>query len=246
MGLRKNRTTFLLDLDNTLLTNDMNKFLPPYFALAQKRLAPLAQGKDLRQIMVDSVQTALANQEPTVTNIVAFMATMSRHLGHPVETLYQILETFYREDYPQLRPYTGYRPEAPQVVQRLLAKGFTVVIATNPLFPATAIEQRLNWAGVADFPYARVTTMENSHFSKPDLRYYQEILSAVEAKPENTWMVGDNPTQDIGPAHKLGLKTWWITNEENKMAESTMPPCDRRGSLADFLRWLKASPDVAE
>jgi FMN phosphatase YigB (HAD superfamily) len=131
------------------------------------------------------------------------------------------------------------------VVQRLLGEGYTVAIATNPLFPATAIQQRLNWAGVADFPYARVTTMENSHFSKPDLRYYQEILSAVGSKLESTWMVGDDPTQDIGPAHELGLKTWWIT-EENEMMGRTMPPCDRRGSLADFLRWLKAKPEGAK
>ena len=236
--------TFLLDLDNTLLTNDMDRFLPPYFALAQKRLEPLVRGKDLRQILVDSVKAALANQEPTVTNMAAFMATFSRHLGHPAETLQQILETFYREDYPHLRPYTGYRPEAPQVVQRLLAAGCTVAIATNPLFPAVAIEQRLNWAGIGDFSYARVTTMENSHFAKPDLRYYQEILRAVEAEPESTWMVGDNPIQDIVPAHKLGLKTWWITNEGNPSEEPVRPPCDQQGSLADFLTWLTSSEVV--
>ena len=238
--------TFLLDLDNTLLTNDMNQFLPPYFALAQRRLEPLAQGTDLRQILVDSVQAALANQELTVTNMTAFMAEFSRYLGYPAQTLQQILETFYRKDYPQLRQYTGYRPEAPQVVDHLLAKGYTVAIATNPLFPKSAIEQRLDWAGVGDFPYAHITTMENSHFSKPDPRYYQEILGAVEAKPESTWMVGDNPTHDIVPAHKLGLKTWWITNQGNKAVESTMLPCDKHGSLADFLTWLETGQLVLQ
>lgn len=236
--------TFLLDLDNTLLTNDMDRFLPPYFALAQKRLEPLARGKDLRQILVDSVQAALANQEPTVTNMAAFMATFSRQLGHPAEALQPILESFYREDYPQLRPYTVVRPEASQVVRRLLAAGCTVVIATNPLFPAAAIEQRLNWAGVGDFPYARITTMENSHFSKPDRRYYQEILRTVEAEPESTWMVGDNLVNDIVPAHKLGLKTWWIANEEHGAEELVRPPYDQQGSLADFLTWLRTSEVV--
>jgi len=235
MGSRKNTTTFLLDLDNTLLTNDMNEFLPPYFALIQKRLQPLANGKDLRQILIDSVHTAVANQNPQVSNMTAFMADFTRRLGHPAETLQQVLETFYREDYPQLRQYTGYRPEAPQVVRRLLAGGCTVVVATNPLFPATAIEQRLDWAGVGDFPYALVTTMENSHFSKPDPRYYREILSAIDAEPESTWMVGDDVERDIFPAHKLGLKTWWITGEGNEAEEPTRPPCDKAGSLAGFL-----------
>jgi HAD superfamily hydrolase (TIGR01549 family) len=215
----------------------MNRFLPPYFALIQKRFEPLAQGKDLRQILVDSVQTTLANQESTVTNMAAFMADFSRHLGHPAESLQQVLDTFYREDYPQLRQYTGYRPEARQVVRRLLTEGCTVAIATNPLFPATAIEQRLDWAGVGDIPYALVTTMENSHFSKPDPRYYQEILSVIDAKPESTWMVGDDVERDIAPANALGLKTWWITNEGDT-PEQSPPPCDECGSLADFLAWL--------
>ena len=102
-------------------------------------------------------------------------------------------------------------------------EGYRVVIATNPLFPATAIEQRLDWAGVRDFPYALVTTMENSHFSKPNPRYYEEILAKIQSAPETTWMIGDNPTNDIIPARTLGLKTWWITDAIPLFATALLP-----------------------
>ncbi len=231
-------TTFLLDLDNTLLGNDMDRFLPPYFAMFAKRLQPLASGQDVRQILIDSVQTAIENQDSTVTNMAAFIAEFTQRLGCPAEKITPILATIFQEDYPQLQRYTSLRPEARQVVQRLFANGCQVVIATQPLFPAIAIEQRLAWAGVAGFPYALITTLENSHFSKPDVRYYQEILAHVGSKPENSWMVGDDPARDIAPAHRLGLKTWWITAEADISGENPALLCNQSGSLADFLAWL--------
>ncbi len=231
--------TFLLDLDNTLLGNDMDRFLPPYFVMFAKRLQPLAPGQDVTQLLIDSVQSAIDNHDPAVTNMVAFMAEFARRLGWPAEKISPILATIYEEDYPQLRRYTSLRPAAREVVQRLFACGCQVVIATQPLFPAVAIEQRLQWAGVAGFPYALITTLENSRFSKPDIRYYREILDNVGSSPENSWMVGDDPARDIMPAHRLGLKTWWITDEANISGKNPAPPYDKSGSLADFLTWLE-------
>ncbi len=233
-------TTFLLDLDDTLLGNDMNRFLPPYFAALHKRLRQFIGGQDLQQMTVASIQVMRANQDPTVTNMVAFLTDFTRRIGQPIEVIQPALDALYREDYPRLQQYTTFWPEARVVVRRLLASGCQVVIATNPLFPATAIEQRLAWAGVSDFPYALVTTMENSHFTKPDPRYYQEILTKVNSSPETTWMVGDNPENDIAPARALGLKTWWITNNTHSLKAQPGPACDRQGSLSNFLAWVEA------
>jgi FMN phosphatase YigB (HAD superfamily) len=230
-------TTVLLDLDDTLLGNDMNKFLPPYFATIHKHLQPFIDGKDLPQLMIASVQVMLANQDPTVTNMTAFMADFVRRLGHPIEAIQPALDTFYQEDYPHLQTYTTYRPTSPKIVRRLLAGGHQVVIATNPLFPEVAITQRMDWAGISGFPYALVTTMENSHFSKPNPKYYQEILAKTNSSPETTWMVGNNPEHDIAPAHELGINTWWITNDEQT---TVSPLCNKQGSLTDFSAWVRS------
>jgi HAD superfamily hydrolase (TIGR01549 family) len=219
----------------------MRQFLPAYFAALEKRLGPFMNGQNLVQVMIASVQVVQANQDSRVSNMAAFMADLTQRIGFPLESIQPIIDTFYREDYPELRRYTTFRPEAQAVIRHLLAGGYKVVIATNPLFPATAVAQRLAWAGIRDFPYALVTTMENSHFSKPNLRYYQEILARVESTPETTWMVGDDPENDIAPARTLGLRTWWITNTaQHSPGAQPAPKCDKQGSLADFLTWIES------
>jgi HAD superfamily hydrolase (TIGR01549 family) len=229
--------TILLDLDNTLLGNEMATFLPPYFALLQQALAHLVDGQNLQSLMYAAVQTMQANEDPALTNFSLFMEDFARRVEQPVETIQALLEVIYTEDYPNLQQYTTLRPEAGLVVQRLLEQGHQVVIATNPLFPATAIEQRIRWAGLAEFSFLLVTHMENSHFSKPNPRYYEEILATTDSSPATTWMVGDDVRNDIIPAKAVGLNTWWITTPSN----ATPPPAeaDKHGPLADFLAWVE-------
>ena len=220
-------TTFLLDLDDTLLGNDMDNFLPPYFAYLKKRLGPLLDMQDLQQTLFASVQAMQANQDPTVTNMAAFMADFTQRLGHKIEAIQPALEAFYSQDYPQLQQYTTPQPEARPLVRYLLAGGYKVVIATNPMFPATAIEQRLDWAGIGDFPYALITTMENSHFTKPNPRYYQEILTKIESGPEATWMVGDNLVADVGGAQAAGIHGVWHDYQRRGLPEDAPIRPDR-------------------
>jgi HAD superfamily hydrolase (TIGR01549 family) len=213
----------------------MDRFLPAYFTLLEKRLAGFIREEPLRQLMYRSVQVMQTKTDPTVTNLDAFVADFAQRLGVPIEMIQPSIEEFYHDDYPHLQQHTFPRPEAKEVITYLINQGYQVVIATNPLFPATAIMQRINWAEVHDFSYALVTTMENSHFCKPDPRYYLEILDKVGASPQTTWMVGDDVENDILPARSLGLNTWWITANPAAVNQA-----DQQGTLADFLFWLKS------
>ncbi|HMR63340.1 MAG TPA: HAD family hydrolase [Anaerolineae bacterium] len=238
-------TTFLLDLDDTLIGNPMATFLPPYFKLLAWRLRPfLSDGTDLASLMAASVQAMQANEALDVTNLEAFMADFTRRIGYTGPELQVVINEFYAKDFLKLRQHVVYRPEAPQIVRYLLAAGYKVVIATNPLFPVTAIEQRLDWGGVKDFAYSLVTTMENSYFSKPNRRYYQAILDQIGSVPAETWMVGDDYDNDIVPAAALGIKTWWVT--ETVPSSETAPVYDKFGPLADFLIWLKHDLNPAD
>ncbi len=231
--------TILLDLDNTLLGNDMKEFLPPYFALLHKHFQEFIDVQMLWQITLSSVQTVHAQPSNTDNNVEAFIAEFSHQIGQPLEVVQQAWDIFYLEDFPRLKAYTTHLPEAEAVVRRLLADGHQVVIATNPLFPAEAIRQRMDWAGVSGFPYALVTTMENSRYFKPDPHYYQEILTKINGTPETTWMVGDDPVNDIEPARSLGISTWWITSN-GQHPETSFPVSEEQGSLLDFLAWIEA------
>ncbi|MFB2351719.1 HAD family hydrolase, partial [Priestia megaterium] len=69
-----------------------------------------------------------------------------------------------------MQSVTQVRPEAVDFVDWAFAQGYTIAIATNPLFPRTAIEQRLAWAKlpVDKYPFKIVSSYEGFHFAKPN------------------------------------------------------------------------------
>jgi len=227
----------LLDLDDTLLENDMERFLAPYFmALGQKTARFVAPEEFVRMVLA-STRVMMNNHDPTITNKQAFDADFFPRLGRPESEVRPVIDSFYEEDFPTLKRYTRLRPQARPLVQTLFDRGCDVVIATNPLFPRRAIEHRLGWAGVLDFPFRLVTSYENSHFCKPNPRYYQEILDTVNCRPQEALMVGDDFGNDIEPASRLGLHTYWIVNTDGASAS---PDLGLRGVLADCLAWVQS------
>jgi HAD superfamily hydrolase (TIGR01662 family) len=229
----------LLDLDDTLLENDMGRFLPPYFAALGQRMAPFVSPEDFVDLLLASSRVMMNNQDPAITNQQAFDADFFPCLEHPEPEVRPVMDSFYEEDFPALKCYTQPRPQARPLVQNLFDQGYDVVIATNPLFPRRAIEHRLAWAGVSDFPFTLVTTYENSHFSKPNPRYYQEILDKLGCSPGEGMMVGDDFGNDIVPAVQVGLHTYWIADGTRRCGD-TSPYLGLRGTLADCLDWVQS------
>ena len=191
----------LLDLDDTLLGNNTAEFMQRYFALLGEYARPMMDNDTFLPHLIQATQAAIRNTDPAHTNAEIFWANF--------ETLTA-----------RLRPATQVRPAAAHLVRAAFDRGLAVVIATNPLFPATAIEQRLAWAGVPvnEYPYALVTTYENMHAAKPQPAYYREILAAIDCPPARALMVGDDWKNDIAPAAAVGLYTYWIAPVD------TVPP----------------------
>jgi HAD superfamily hydrolase (TIGR01662 family) len=226
----------LLDLDDTLLENNMERFLPPYFAALGRRMARFASPDKLTTMVLAATRAMLANQDPDVTNQQAFDASFFPRLGYSESEVRPVIHTFYEDDFPALKRYTRRILEARLLVQTLVERGYDLVIATNPMFPRRAIEHRLSWAGVLDFPFKLITTYENSHFCKPNPRYYQEILDKLACPPSRAMMVGDDFGNDIEPAAQVGMHTYWIADATR---DSSMAYSSPRGSLAEFLRWVE-------
>jgi len=55
--------------------------------------------------------------------------------------------------------------------------------------------------------FAHQFTQDNFSITKPDPRYYEEILQAIGVDPQACIMVGDRIDKDIIPAKQLGMKT---------------------------------------
>ncbi|MDX1687458.1 MAG: HAD family hydrolase [Candidatus Promineifilaceae bacterium] len=251
----KNVETVFFDLDDTLLGNNMEHFLPRYFALLGEYARPIFADRDqLLQELLHGTQAMIANPDPGRTNREKFWRTFSERTGVAREEAEPFFNRFYEEEFPKLQAVTERKPVARDLVCACFERGLQVAIATNPLFPRRAIEHRLAWAGLppAEFDFALVTSYENMHAAKPHAAYYREILTRVGAQPETTLMVGDHWENDIAPAAALGMRTYWIAPEG---AELPAPLVEEglligAGSLETFHRWLfgeqgAASPNAA-
>jgi HAD superfamily hydrolase (TIGR01549 family) len=229
----------LLDLDDTLLGNDINGFINNYLPLLANFVSPHIDPSIFVDELMIGTQAMVDNTDPVLTNEEVFWSVFYQRTGLDRATFKPTVDEFYGKEFGKLRPLTHRVPEATRVIEYCIKQGFHVVIATNPLFPLAAIEQRLDWAGipVTEFRYDLVTSYENMHASKPRSEYYQEILTKVGATPELAIMVGDDWSNDIEGASQAGLYSFWINLLEDG-STNNLPGLVRSGNLGEFYRML--------
>ena len=220
----------LFDLDDTLLTTNLDAFLPGYFKALSDKLSALVPPKALIQALMASTRIMANPHDLALTNQQVFEADFFPRIGVAESTLRPLFDEFYRDDFPRLRSLTSPRPEARALVQAAFRCFSHVVIATQPVFPLVAIQQRMEWAGVGDLPYRLVTAYENTHTCKPMPGYYLEIASVLGCPPEECLMVGNDPDQDIGPAQRAGMATYLVTTSADR------PPLGQKGGSLTLLR----------
>ncbi|MFY9427695.1 MAG: HAD family hydrolase [bacterium] len=227
----------LFDLDGTLLDLDMETFLPAYFQALTRRFGQLVDPQQFVDHLVASTAVMMASKDPEKTNEEVFMADFIPRLGLSREVLLPLLDDFYRNDFPALAGEARRKPLAREIIQYAFARGFAVVIATNPVFPKMAISHRLRWAGVEDFPYKLITTYEIMHFCKPHREYYAEILDRLGLKAEECLMIGNDAQEDLS-AREVGIKTFLLQDHLINRTEEC-PQTDYRGYMEDLYEFIK-------
>ncbi len=220
----------LFDLDGTLINVDLKRFVPEYLKLLASTVSHLIrQSKFISKLLIAS--EAVNKNDGSITNEEVFENTFFPLIGYTREEINPLFDKFYEEDFSKLRQYTQKKPAARRVMEYVFKKGYIVVIATTPLLPETAMRQRLQWAGVGDFTYDLITTIENSNSNKPNLSYYQSILEYIDVPAEKCLMVGDEAKDMI--AANLGIKTYLIQSDNTEKTPE-IPEPNYRGTLADL------------
>lgn len=228
--------TFLFDLDGTLLPVDMDKFLPIYFREMGTAFQGIIEPKQLTSHILTATHAMVANTE-FKTNETAFMEKFSQLIEGDLDFYRKRFDQFYDQGYLKTRDIVNETPFIQKSVALLKAKGYNLVIATNPIFPEKAILHRIRWAGLnpADFSY--ITSYERNHYCKPQLLFYEELLSEIGKTPGQCLMIG-NDVQDDLIAGVLGIKTYLITdyliNKDNQEFS-----CTYQGSYEDFYRFVE-------
>lgn len=231
--------TLLFDLDGTLLPLDLDVFMKGYFRALLPHIAHLIKPEQAPAQILAATNDMIENDDASLTNEQVFKASFFAAVPVSEEELWPVFDAFYRDDFGKLRNLAEPSPISREICRTALDKGYQIVLATNPIFPETAVRHRMDWAGIGDLPFALVTTMENFHHCKPNPRYYVEIMNKLGVDPAACLMFGNDVQEDM-VAGSLGMGTYLVT--DYLIDRGTGPSSDLRGSLADALAFTKSLP----
>ncbi len=236
----------LFDLDDTLLANPINAFISAYFEALGKYMAHLIPPERLVKEIMRATQEMEKNDGTGPTNQKAFASAFYPTVGYEQKVLEPIFEQFYTEEFPKLQHLTRLIPEARFLVEWAFEHDLQVVIATNPVFPRIAVEQRLKWADVpvTEFDYALVTSYENMHATKANPAYYSEIVAKLSYEPRECLMIGDDWDRDMMPAALTGISIYWVTKPDDTLLP--IPPMQQfkggvlvgQGTVESLWDWI--------
>ncbi len=226
----------LLDLDDTLLGNAMETFLPAYFEAMTAFVTEIRPPQRLVGQLIAATRTMDRNDGTGRTNQEVFTEAFFNGLGVARRDFEPVFERFYAEAFPMLEPLTTPRAAAPGIVGWARDRGLQVAIATNPMFPRTAIEQRMAWGGVGidRFAFDLVTSYENCRATKSNPAYYRGILEDLGRSADECLMVGDNWDWDIVHSSLVGIPGYWISSDSVPIPDPSIPLV-ARGSLDQLL-----------
>jgi FMN phosphatase YigB (HAD superfamily) len=227
----------LVDLDDTLIENDVARFVPAYLKRLTADLADFADPETVAAALQAGTQAMLANEDAEHTLLDVFLGTFSPRIGATEADVYRRIRRFYAETYPQLASLTRPKAGAAELVAAASQRGWAIAVATNPLLTRHAVEQRLAWAGVPEggVDYALVASVESFHFAKPKPAFYAEVLAQLRLLPSEAVMIGNDPQEDLLPSAALGLPVFQIDGPP----QATWPV----GALDQARQWLEGLAD---
>ena len=204
-------TSILFDLDGNLLPMDMDGFIKIYFDALADYMAPYGYEKQSFIKAVWAGTKAMVKNDGSRTNEDAFWDTFSFHSGHDILKYRDTIDAFYTDDFNKARAACRDNPNAKRAVATAKSKADKVVLATNPLFPPCAVKTRLSWIGLEPEDFDYVTTYDNSHYCKPNPKYYEELSEKLSLNPKSTLMIGNDIGED-GAAAKAGFDVFITTD----------------------------------
>ena len=221
----------LFDLDGTLLDIELDSFLRDYFALLGPVVAEVlghepSDPAGLRAVV--SATQFMSAPHFGQTNRDAFNAEFERITGTDLDTPANeaVFTRFYAEIFPTLRATMGPLPGAIEAVETALELGLNVAIATNPIFPMSAVQERMRWAGLENLGVHVVTAYETMRATKPHAAYYLQTAELLGVDPRECVMVGDDRVLDMSAAD-IGMRTFYVGSDP-------APACDWNGTLDEL------------
>lgn len=232
------RRAVFFDLDGTLLPLDMDEFLRLYYAAVKQSGFYGRISEENGGNIFNAAVYAMLRNDGKALNSDVFFKTIENMSGIDEQALMPYLNSFYKNEFKQVRNCARPDERVPVIIDELRKKGYRLIIATNPLFPKIATDERIRWAGLKPDDFEYVSYYDNSRWCKPNLEFYKEILDKRGLEASECFMIGNDVTEDMG-AVELGFKGFLVLN--NLIGDiERVPECERGdySGLLDFVRSL--------
>lgn len=211
----------LFDLDGTLLEIDSDAFGRRYMAELERAMRPLFYDSRMNTSFAESFSVAakaMMSSHPGRTNEQVFFDEFMRRTGVDLRAHAYMLDRFYDEVFPILSRYTTPAEGGTLAVSTAKELGLRVAIATNPVFPRTAVEHRLRWAGIGKSSIDAVTSYEHMEACKPSPLYFRQTAELLGVEPAECLMVGDDRVLDM-PASDVGMRTFYVGRSQDAVSD---------------------------
>jgi FMN phosphatase YigB (HAD superfamily) len=240
--------TLLLDLDDTLLDTNVQPFLTAYYEALARHLSPLVPPEAMLDALRSGVKLMLSSADPASTLRQVFEREFYGKLEIQPDRLRAAITRFYDDVFPTLGKLAQPRPGAAALVDWAQQAGQQVAIATDPLFPLQATQERVRWAGFDPRRFDLISSYESFHFSKSHPAYYAEFLGRLGWPDRPAIMAGNDIQRDLLPADRLGLMTFRVDDGRGgttagPSALGVDPLPRQEGDLIQLRAWLE-SPDL--
>lgn len=228
--------TVLFDLDGTLLPINGEAFEAIYFKGLSSYFLDKYEPKEFIKLIWTATK-AMVLDTSSKTNEEAFMEALQSLVNEDITWMQERFNQFYLNEFDQIKIAVTPNQNIQKAVKLLKEKGYRLVIATNPMFPKIAIEKRIEWTGCDRNDFEYVTSFEKNHYCKPQLKFYEEVLSDLKLDATQCLMVGNDINEDM-IVSKLNMFTYLITNH---VIQDTMIPdsVNYSGNYEEFYQFVQ-------
>ncbi|MHB0876625.1 MAG: HAD family hydrolase [Anaerolineae bacterium] len=238
-------TAILVDMDDTIVTYSegtgqrwldlCHRYAPQLPGVSvEALLAATGRSRDWFWSDVDRHRRGRLDLLAARTEIIA-LALAELGLRAP-EVAAEMAATYESERDGGMHPFPG----ALEALQAMRDRGIRLALLTNG---ASAPQRRkIERFGLA--PYFGCIIVEGEFgCGKPDERVYRHALEQLRARPQETWMVGDNLVWDVGAPQALGITGVWLDYAGTGLpADATIRPDRIVTSLAELARIIATRP----
>ena len=230
--------TVLFDMDGTLLNMGESAFEKEYL----KRMVLFLEqrypgyGKDLVKAVGYGAEMMKVS-DGSRTNLEVFWEGFEKASGKTREEIEPVITQYYQTDFTHIGDTYVPDEDMQNAVRTLHQKGYQLLVATTPVVPRIANDERVRWSGLSDIPWLDVTSFETYNYSKPNVKYFEQICSKYQLNPAECLMIGDSLVKDY-PATELGMDFYLLLNEDSPEAEKQFE--GKKGTRKELLAYVES------